>query len=524
MPKRNDEDEEIIFDDREDTEEDPINIGNGSDEDNDDDEGNEDLSLKILEKVLSRHDSKKISMLDLSGSGVVSTVIVNGGNSKSSKKMNGTNPKDAHKISIGSADQSEDKMVEDLTKGKDDDDEVKVERSAEPKAGEISNNMVLKKLLRGARYFDSPDARESCYSCGEQDHVTVNCPTSIKRKKPCFICGSLEHDAKQCSKGHDCYICKKGGHRAKDCPDKYKNGSKTAICLRCGDSGHDMILCKYEYSLDDLKNIQCYVCKSFGHLCCVEPGNSPLWAVSCYRCGQLDHIGLACGRYYEESTKKDFASSCFRCGEEGHFSRECPNSSSISTSHGRDSPSLCYRCNGVGHFARECLYSSQVSKRNRELSTPSHKSNKRNKQNSEHTPTPHESNRKTKNIENSEHISTPRESNGKTKKKKNKEILEYNSTPHESNGKTKKKKNKETSEHYSTPREYNEKMKKKKTHKGEHGEHLQTTPQKPKLRGGWMIDDLEDYSFQRGNIRRPRSPITPSGHNYHRFSINHTIW
>ncbi|ESQ50074.1 hypothetical protein EUTSA_v10002168mg [Eutrema salsugineum] len=376
MPKRNDE--EIVFDD-------------GEDEDNDY-EGNEDLSLKILEKALSRRDSKETSMLDLSGFGVVNTVIVNGGNSKSSKKMNLYQ-------SIGSKDQSEDKMMEDLTKGKDDDDEVK---------------------------------------CGEQGHVTVNCPTPIKRRRPCFICGSLEHGAKQCSKGHDCYICKKGGHRAKDCPDKYKSGSKTTICLRCGDSGHDMILCKYEYSQDDSK-----VCKSFGHLCCVEPGNSPLWA---------------------------------------------------------------------------------VFKRNRELFIPSHKSNKRNKQNSEHTPTPHESNRKAKNKENSEHISIPRESNGKTKKKKNKKNLEHNYTAHESNRETKKKKNKETSEHYSTPRESNGKMKMKKTHKREHGEHPQTTPQKPKLRGGWMRDVREDYSFQRGNIRRPRSPIT-SGHNHHRLPttyIGHT--
>ncbi|ESQ37579.1 hypothetical protein EUTSA_v10002930mg [Eutrema salsugineum] len=371
MPKRNHE--EIVFDDGEDedSEEDPIAIG----DEEDDDEGNKDLSLKILEKVLSRsdfNDSKETRMSDLSGSGVVSTVIVNGGNSKSSKKMKGTNPEMPTKLSsIGSKVQSKDKMVEDLTKGKD--DEVKVERSAEPKAGEISSNMVLKKLLMTwSEVLCPPDAGQNCYSCGEQDH------------------------------GHDCYIGKNGGHGAKDCPDNCKSWSKTAICLRCGDSGHDMILCKYESSHDYLKDIHCYVCKRFGNLCCVEPGNSPL-------------SDVAGGRYYEESTKKDSASSCFRCGEEGHFSCECSNSSSISTSHGKDSPSLCYRCNGAGH----------------------------------------------------------------------------------------KKKNKETSEHYSTPRESNGKMKKKKTHKGEHGEHPQTTLQKPKLRSG--------------NIRRPKSPITPSGHNHHRL-------
>uniref|UniRef100_A0A1J3EM29 DNA-binding protein HEXBP n=1 Tax=Noccaea caerulescens TaxID=107243 RepID=A0A1J3EM29_NOCCA len=338
MPKRNDEN--IFFDDEEDEDiEDPVAIREGSDEEEseDDEEANEDLSLKILEKALSRRDSddsKETSMSDLYGSGVVSTVMVNGEKSKGNNKMKKRTNLEDEEISIVAKDKAVEKMVEDSIKREEDDDE----KSAEP-----SSNLVLKKLLRGARYFDPPDAGwVSCYSCGEQGHITVNCPTPTKRRKPCFICGSLEHGAKQCSKGHDCYICKKSGHRARDCPDKYKSGAKTAVCLRCGDFGHDMILCNYEYSRDDLKDIQCYVCKRFGHLCCVEPGNSPTWAVSCYRCGQLGHIGLACGRYYEESTEKDSASSCFRCGEEGHL------------------PSLCFRCYGEGHFARECPNSSQV--------------------------------------------------------------------------------------------------------------------------------------------------------------------
>ncbi|KFK33853.1 hypothetical protein AALP_AA5G068700 [Arabis alpina] len=493
--------------------EDPVAIRDDNfDEEEDDDEANEDLSLQILEKALSRRDfddSKDSSISDLCSSGVVDTVMVNGGNSKKMKKAS------TNEISI----------VEN--------DEV------ETKPGETSSNLVLKKLLRGARYFDPPDAGwVSCYSCGEQGHITVNCPTPTKRRKPCFICGSLEHGAKQCSKGQDCYICKKGGHRAKDCPDKYKSGSKTAVCLRCGDFGHDMILCKYEYSQADLKDIQCYVCKSFGHLCCVEPGNSQSWAVSCYRCGQLGHIGLACGRHLEESTENNSASLCFRCGEEGHFSRECPNSSSISTSQGRESPSLCYRCDGVGHFARECPNSSQVSKRIRETSTPSRSSRKKNKGNPEHDSTPHESNgkKKKKDKEYSEHNSTPHETNRKAKKK-DKEYSEQNSTPHQTNGKAKKKdienseqnstpyetngkakkKNKENSERNSIPHESNGKSKKKK--KKHKGEQSQTTPQQPRQRGGWITEDPEEDSFQRGKIRRPRSPITPSGYNHDRLPV-----
>ncbi|KAL1193717.1 Cold shock protein 1 [Cardamine amara subsp. amara] len=450
MPRH--KDEKFVFDDGEDEDrEDPVAIKDGfnENEEDDDEEANEDLSLKILEKALSRRDvgnkldSKESTLSDLCGSGVVDTVIVNGGKSK---KMKRNNLEAANEIPIVWKEQNEEKnTVEDVVKGEED----------EPKPGEASNNMVLKKLLRGARYFDPPDAGwATCYSCGEQGHMTVNCPTPTKRRKPCFICGSLEHGAKQCSKGHDCYICKKGGHRAKDCPDKYKSGSKAAVCLRCGDFGHEMILCKYEFSQDDLKDIQCYVCKSFGHICCVEPGNSPPWAVSCYRCGQLGHTGLACGRHYDDSNENDSISpSCFKCGEEGHFSRECLNSSSISTSQGKDSLSVCYRCNGVGHFARECLNSSQGSKRDHDTSTPSQKSHKKKKKHSEH-----------------------------------------NSTPHASDGKTKKKKKKKHEE-----------------------EESQTTPRKPKKRGDWMIEDLEEDSFKREKKnKKRRSSTTPSSHS-HRF-------
>lgn len=30
--------------------------------------------------------------------------------------------------------------------------------------------------------------------------MAVNCRSAVKRKKPCFVCGSLEHGVRQCSK------------------------------------------------------------------------------------------------------------------------------------------------------------------------------------------------------------------------------------------------------------------------------------------------------------------------------------
>lgn len=40
-----------------------------------------------------------------------------------------------------------------------------------------------------------------------------------------------------------------------------------------------------------MQEIQCYVCKTFGHLCCTEYVGSCSRVVSCYKCGQLGHTG-----------------------------------------------------------------------------------------------------------------------------------------------------------------------------------------------------------------------------------------
>ncbi|KAI4305791.1 hypothetical protein L6164_029134 [Bauhinia variegata] len=315
----------------------------------DDEEANEDLSLKIVEKALQMRAAKQVpdnGILDeptsggkmgmiassFSGSGLVvpdevASGVVGLGNEeikiekkKKKKKVTKVESGKQSPIIIEEEEEEEVKTVETIK-------DVERDEPAEANTVQMGDNMVLRKLLRGPRYFDPPDSGwGACFNCGEEGHAAVNC-TAAKRKKPCFVCGSLEHNVKQCTKARDCFICKEKGHRAKDCPEKNKAWSKSStICLKCGNSGHDMFSCKNDYSLDDLKEIQCYVCKKFGHLCCVSSDDATPGEVSCYKCGQLGHTGLACSRLRGVVTDAATPSSCYKCGEEGHFARECLSS------------------------------------------------------------------------------------------------------------------------------------------------------------------------------------------------------
>ncbi|CAL0315810.1 unnamed protein product [Lupinus luteus] len=311
----------------------------------DDAEANEDLSLKIVQKAIAKRDHKanpppNDAAVDgdvgaqrnevvevrhddlLDGKSVIAVSDVGNEETKVEKK------KRRRKKKVESEDQSvviaeEQGVLETIAAT----EKNECEEVAKPDV--MSDNMVMRKLLRGPRYFDPPDSSwGTCYNCGEEGHAAVNCTAASRRKKPCFVCGSLEHNVKQCTKSRDCFICKKGGHRAKDCPERHNavSASFSSICLKCGISGHEMFSCKDDYSKDDLKEIQCYVCKRFGHLCCVDNTDTAQRQFSCYKCGQLGHTGLACSRLRSETNDASTPSSCYKCGEEGHFARECQSS------------------------------------------------------------------------------------------------------------------------------------------------------------------------------------------------------
>ncbi|CAH9134507.1 unnamed protein product [Cuscuta epithymum] len=297
----------------------------------DDAEGNEDLSLKIVETAIKRAKSLK------NDADLEEPMSVDSKKSKKEKKKKKRKDGDtkleeknaSHEMSHKCENFCSNIVGEDKVNEGDNENTThtidNVKKDEETNPAEIPDNAVLRKLLRGPRYFDPPGSGGwgSCYNCGEEGHMSVNC-TAARRKKPCFLCGSLEHNIKQCKKGKDCFICKKEGHRAKDCPEKNNGGSwSSKMCLKCGDSGHDMFSCHSDYHPDDLKLIQCYICKRFGHLCCADyPDNGPS-KVSCYKCGSLGHTGLACAGFRGESSATGTLLTCYRCGEDGHFSREC---------------------------------------------------------------------------------------------------------------------------------------------------------------------------------------------------------
>ncbi|KAL0437107.1 UNVERIFIED_CONTAM: hypothetical protein Sradi_0418600 [Sesamum radiatum] len=326
----------------------------------DDAEANEDLSLKIVQKAMLRTCS-----IDPRSNGVSEIVT----NLKRERKKEKKKRKKSDGIEVPA-----DPVSTDVDTGFRDfcgdlflvDNAVDKENTEADKAIEISDkavetnpvdnkdNAVLRKLLRGPRYFDPPDnSWGACYNCGEEGHTTVNC-TSAKRKKPCFVCGSFEHNAKQCSKGRDCFICKQQGHRAKDCPEKNKSSK---ICLKCGDLGHDMFSCRNDYCPDDLKvftSVDYSIMKynvTFAEdlaISVVEIIVILVQEVSCYRCGLSGHTGLACTGSHWDTNGIVSAHSCYKCGLEGHFARECTNS-------------------------------KRAGKRNREPSTPKQRSSKSNR-------------------------------------------------------------------------------------------------------------------------------------------------
>ncbi|XP_057977027.1 uncharacterized protein LOC131164052 isoform X7 [Malania oleifera] len=232
---------------------------------------------------------------------------------------------------------------------------VETNKVWETETNPISVKDMRQNLGRGSRYFDIPESRwKMCHNCGEDSHAAVNCMQQ-QRTKPCFICRSFECSGKQCEQdlssgktidsakecegfyyikeANHCFFCQRRGHFAKDCPDKHEEDCVTSqICLRCGDSGHDLMSCGNNYSSHDLRKIQCYMCKSFGHLCCANFPELDPCQVTCYNCGLPGHVGSACKKLCGDASRTR-SPLCYNCGEEG-LKQDCAPDAEVGWSMG----------------------------------------------------------------------------------------------------------------------------------------------------------------------------------------------
>ncbi|KAG4151918.1 hypothetical protein ERO13_D04G093700v2 [Gossypium hirsutum] len=186
--------------------------------------------------------------------------------------------------------------------------------------GKSAKSTMLRNHLQKPRYFDPPNGSWTrCLSCGE-DHPAAENRMLQKHVKACFLCRRLQHIGKHCSQGQYCLVCRGTFDQASDCPKKQKeNNLNYNVCLRCGDSGHDMFSCRSDYSADDLKKIRCYICNDFGHLSCVKLPDASPTEVSCYTCSQSGHFGSDCSKCPKVVRGSKSPALCYRCREEGHF-------------------------------------------------------------------------------------------------------------------------------------------------------------------------------------------------------------
>lgn len=183
-------------------------------------------------------------------------------------------------------------------------------------------NRVLRKLLRAPRYFDYSES--NWLACNEfsGDDDKSNKGKAKKRRKPCYICGDINHSGTPCLKV-PCDICSAKGHLVINCPNKtVELACVSTPCLKCGNTDHDMFSCTDDYDPEDLKAIECYICKEAGHLCCAENKAEGPTEASCYCCGQFGHFGSECTKLNEVIFDPHLF--CHICKERGHSRKQCP--------------------------------------------------------------------------------------------------------------------------------------------------------------------------------------------------------
>ncbi|GIY56252.1 ATP-dependent RNA helicase vasa [Caerostris darwini] len=229
-----------------------------------------------------------------------------------------------------------------------------------------SNNYQKSNSFESRSNRGAGSGGRSCYNCGEDGHMSRDCPTkrgagnSGSRGGSCYKCHEEGHIARDCPNadsggrsrggGGSCYKCNEEGHMARDCPNAESGGrSRGGSCYKCNEEGHMARDCPNAESGGRSRGGSCYKCNEEGHMArdCPNADSGGRSRGSCYKCNEEGHMARDCPN--AESGGRSRGGSCYKCNEEGHMARDCPNADSGGRSRGS-----CYKCNEEGHMARDC--------------------------------------------------------------------------------------------------------------------------------------------------------------------------
>src|SRR3954465_5779605 len=136
-----------------------------------------------------------------------------------------------------------------------------------------------------------------CYSCGEEGHISSNCPKKRERF-PTFVVNYEEHELeallaleKPKKKKYKeisqvwCNNRKELGHYVSTCPQKIREELNLITCYNCGNQGHYASNCpeKMKNKIKPMKDIS---------------------LVTCFKCGNKGHYADVCPERFQQDSKQ----------------------------------------------------------------------------------------------------------------------------------------------------------------------------------------------------------------------------
>uniref|UniRef100_A0A087Y0X9 Zinc finger CCHC domain-containing protein 7 n=1 Tax=Poecilia formosa TaxID=48698 RepID=A0A087Y0X9_POEFO len=130
------------------------------------------------------------------------------------------------------------------------------------------------------RYYTGKNIQ--CRNCNKTGHLSKSCPHP-KKVTPCFLCGSMGHQAITCPNKH-CNNCGQPGHLSRFCSERSYWHKQ---CHRCSMRGH---FC------DDCPEIwrQYHITTKKGPPVKQPGGDGHQSAAYCYNCSKKGHLGYEC--------------------------------------------------------------------------------------------------------------------------------------------------------------------------------------------------------------------------------------